>query len=145
MSRYSFPAKSSTHRTSRYYNGSPDANQKRKKASPRSDQDYPRLIYLIELDESVSADAAFMLANPKFIPGMASFYVGSSSLTAQERFDQHKAGHKNSSRIALLFGERLRMDLVPNRGAMLPRSKAIKEEEQMARELRSNGFGAWQH
>ena len=99
---------------------------------------------MIELRDEVALDLRFRSANPNYTPGMLCFYVGSTSLTPEERFEQHISGRKNSSRIARRYGLKLRMDLVPYSETTFPRALALKEEAGLARELRTKGFGAWQ-
>ncbi|MBC7980362.1 MAG: hypothetical protein H7Y36_07350 [Armatimonadetes bacterium] len=111
-------------------------------AKPLANVAFRRLLYLIELDPRAALDPAFMAANPNYVAGIL-FYVGSTSLTPQERFEQHITGSKNASRIAHSYGIKLRMDLVPNNKS-LPRDWAIRAEARLARDLRSKGFGAWQ-
>lgn len=103
-----------------------------------------RGIYLIELDPLVTQDAAFQKANPHIIAGLPTFYCGSTSQRPEERFIEHVSGGRNASRIAQRYGQRLRMDLVPNAGKRFPRERALKEEVRLARELRAKGFGVWQ-
>lgn len=101
------------------------------------------IVYAIELDPSVMKDPAFSAKNPQWVPGMPLFYVGMTSLSAEERCEQHLGGTKNVSRIAHQYGRRLRMDLVPNRKPTR-RAWAMKMEERLAKDLRARGFGAWQ-
>ena len=103
-----------------------------------------RLIYLVELDPSVAADPVFQRANPRYAPGSACYYAGSTSQDPEARFYEHMSGTRNASRIAHRFGRILRMDLVPSAGKRFSRERALKEEFRLARELRAKGFGVWQ-
>lgn len=120
--------------------------RKKKKPSPgnHSPRHLRRGIYLLELDPRVALDPAFLKANPRYVPGLLSFYCGSSSQRAEERFIEHVTGGRNASRIAHRYGRALRMDLVPDAGKQMPRAQAIKAEARLARELRAKGFGVWQ-
>jgi hypothetical protein len=100
------------------------------------------IVYAIELDPSVMEDPGFASKNPQWTPGMPLFYVGMTSLTAEERFAQHLLGTTNVSRIAHRYGRRLRMDLVPNRKPTR-RTWAMKLEARLAKDLKACGFGAW--
>ncbi len=120
----------------------------RRKRKPLS-ANYPykhldRGLYLVELDPRVALDPAFQKANPRFIPGLPSFYCGSSSQQPGDRFAEHISGGRNFSRIAHRYGMRLRMDLVPDAEKRMPRERAIKAEVRLARELRAKGYGVWQ-
>jgi hypothetical protein len=103
-----------------------------------------RGIYLIELDPRVALDPVFLKANPRYLAGQVCFYAGSTSLTAKARLQEHVSGGRNASRIAHRFGRKLRMDLVPDAGKLMPRERALKAEVRLARELRAKGFGVWQ-
>ncbi len=83
-----------------------------------------------------------MAKNPGYVQGNTCFYVGMTSENVEERFLQHFHGTKNVSRIAHTFGRRLRMDLVTNREPVR-RTWALAREERIAKQLRSQGFGAW--
>ena len=98
----------------------------------------------MELDPSVATDLVFQRANPRYVPGLPCFYAGSTSQTPEARFNEHKSGGRNASRIAHGFVKKLRMDLVSSAGKRFPRERALKEEVRLARELRAKGFGVWQ-
>ena len=100
-------------------------------------------VYALELDPSVALEPAFIASNPKYITGRECFYVGMSSLRPEERAIEHLQGIKNVSRIAHIYGKRLRMDLVENL-KRVRRTFALQREKRLARELRSQGFGVWQ-
>ena len=98
--------------------------------------------YVIQLKESVTLDPAFMRKNPGYVPGRPCFYVGMTSEDIEERCLQHFNGTKNVSRIAHEYGLRLRMDLVTHRKPVR-RTWALEREARIAKQLRSQGFGAW--
>lgn len=97
--------------------------------------------YVIELKESVTLDTAFLRKNPGYVSGPC-YYVGMTSGDVEERFQQHIQGTKNVSRIAHEYGLRLRMDLVTHRKPVR-RRWALEREVRIAKQLRSQGFGAW--
>lgn len=100
------------------------------------------IVYAIELDPAVLQDPGFSAKNPQREPNMPCFYIGMTSLSAEERCEQHLLGTKNVSRIAHEYGQRLRMDLVPNRKPTR-RIWAMKLEARLAKDLQALGFGAW--
>ncbi len=100
-------------------------------------------VYVIELDPSVTEEPLFRKANPHYQQGKPCFYVGMTSLLdVKERFLQHVGGGRNSSRLAG-YGQRLRMDLVPNQ-TPVRRTWALQAERRLARALRVGGVGVWQ-
>lgn len=108
----------------------------------RSTKSLPRIIYVVELDPAVADFPAFALENPRYVPGKACFYVGSTTLTAEERFNNHLVGLQ-CSEIVRRFGRSLRMDLVPPQKPIL-REWALENEQRRAQDFRSQGFGAYQ-
>jgi hypothetical protein len=104
---------------------------------------YPRIIYVIELDSAAGDDPVFAKDNPHWVKGMTCLYVGSSSLTAEERFGQHLAG-VNAASVVLNFGKKLRHDLMPDQ-KFVPRKLALTLERRLARKLRREGFAVSQH
>lgn len=100
------------------------------------------VVYAIELDPSVIEDSAFLRKNPKWDPSKPAYYVGMTSLSPEERYQQHRSGSTNVSRIAHEYGLALRMDIVPDQ-APSRRTWAMKRETRLAKDLRSRGFGAW--
>jgi hypothetical protein len=123
-----------------------DSGLRKKKSSSgsHSTKHLDRGIYLVELDPRAALDPVFLKANPRYLPGLACFYAGSSSQRPEDRFVEHVTGGRNASRIAHRYGQRLRMDLVPDAGKRMTRERAIKAEVRLARELRAKGYGVWQ-
>jgi hypothetical protein len=103
-----------------------------------------RRLYLFELDPDIASSLIFQRANPRYVQGMPCFYAGSTSQTAEARFQEHKAGGRNASKVVRGFCRNLRMDLVSSAGKKFPRERALEEEARLARDLRSQGFGVWQ-
>jgi len=104
---------------------------------------YPRIIYVVELDSDAADDPVFAKDNPHWVKGMICLYVGSSSLTAEERFRQHRMG-VNAAAVVLGFGKKLRRDLMPDQKPV-PRKLALTLERRLARNLRREGFAVSQH
>ena len=70
--------------------------------------------------------------------GKAGYYVGMTGLTPEERFQNHKAGHKAAG-VVRRFGERLVPRLYAHLNPM-PYAKAQKMEVMLADSLRKRGF-----
>ena len=54
------------------------------------------IVYVIELDQSVLSERIFQEANPNHNLRLPCLYVGSTGLTAGERFKNHCNGHKSN-------------------------------------------------
>ena len=112
----------------------------------------PRLmyqVYVIELSKKVfTENARFRAANPQFNGVLECLYVGMTSKTPKERFEQHKAGYRNqkghklSSNIVQKYGKYLRPSLYNHLGPMT-RPEALKMEEKLALELRRQRYAVW--
>lgn len=106
-------------------------------------------VYVIELSKRVfTENAKFRAANPQFNGVLECVYVGMTSKTPKERFEQHitgyrnKKGHKLSSNIVEKYGKYLRGSLY-NHLKPMTRSEALKMEEKLAWELRRQGYAVW--
>ena len=66
-------------------------------------------------------------------------YVGQTVVTPEERFAQHKAGHK-ASRVVRRHGLRLRPDLYDGLPLLASREAALVLEARVAAELRTRGY-----
>ncbi len=106
-------------------------------------------VYVIELSKSVFSESTkFRDANPQYNGLLECLYVGMTSKTPKERFDQHKSGyiskkgHKISSNIVEKYGLYLRPNLY-NHLNPLSRDEAVKMEEQLALELRRKRYAVW--
>ena len=100
------------------------------------------VVYAILLDPAVAKESAFVKKNPKWTPDKPAFYIGMTSLSVEERFEEHRTGSKNPSRIAHEYGRDLRMDVVTDR-RVVRRKWAMENENRLVRNLRAQGFGAW--
>lgn len=110
----------------------------------------PYVVYVIELSKKVyTENAKFRMANPQFNGVLECLYVGMTSKTPQERFEQHrsgyrnKKGHKLSSSIVQKYGRYLRPSLYNHIDPMKTRTEALKMEEQLALELRRQRYAVW--
>jgi predicted GIY-YIG superfamily endonuclease len=77
------------------------------------------------------------LRNPKR-DGKAAYYVGMTGLTPEERFENHKKGHKAAG-IVKRCGERLVPRLYAHLNPM-PYAKALEMEAALADSLRKRGY-----
>ena len=112
----------------------------------------PRLIYrvyVIELSKRVfTENAKFRAANPQFNGVLECLYVGMTSKTPRERFEQHKTGYRNkkghklSSNIVQKYGLYLRPSLY-NHIDPMTRTEALNIEEKLAWELRRQRYAVW--
>jgi hypothetical protein len=107
-------------------------------------------IYVIELSKRVyTENTKFRAANPQFNGVLECLYVGMTSKTPKERFEQHKSsyrtkkGHKISSKIVEKYGLYLRPSLYNHIDAFLTRKEALIAEEQIALELRRERYAVW--
>jgi predicted GIY-YIG superfamily endonuclease len=107
-------------------------------------------VYVIELSKRVfTQNTKFRLANPQFNGVLECLYVGMTSKTPKERFEQHKTGyinkkgHKLSSAIVNKYGSYLRPSLYNHIPAMNTREEALAMEEQLALELRRKRYAVW--
>lgn len=107
-------------------------------------------VYVIELSKRVfTENARFRAANPQFNGVLECLYVGMTSKTPKERFDQHKAGYRNkkghklSSNIVQKYGTYLRPNLYNHIEPMSTRSEALKMEEKLSLALRRKRYAVW--
>ena len=100
-------------------------------------------VYVVELDKAVLDIRRFIKANPGHDPGKACFYVGMTGLDPDDRFDNHKRGHK-ANRYAKKYGLQLRPELYEKYNPMTFQ-EAQKRESNLAEELRSKGHAVWQN
>ena len=106
-------------------------------------------VYVVELSKKVfTENRKFREANPQFNGVLECLYVGMTSKTPKERFEQHKTGYRNlkghklSSNIVQKYGTYLRPSLYNHIGLMT-REEALKMEEQLALELRRQRYAVW--
>jgi predicted GIY-YIG superfamily endonuclease len=102
----------------------------------------PYFVYVIELDKTVANIQRFIDENPEYVYGMSCFYVGQTSTSPQERFDQHLSGYK-ANRYAKKFGLKLRPGLFRKYNPIGTRENAEYIEQELATSLRSKGYGVW--
>src|SRR5688500_4257894 len=106
-------------------------------------------VYVVELSKRVfTEDWRFRAANPQFNGVLECLYVGMTSKTPKERFEQHvkglrgKKGQKLAANIVQKYGSYLRPSLTEHLGPMT-RAEALKAEQQLALELRRQRYAVW--
>jgi|SRR5690554_1239044 len=107
-------------------------------------------VYVVELSKKVfTENTKFRNANPQYNGAMQCVYVGMTSKTPAERFEQHKTGfinkkgHKISSNIVEKYGKYLRPSLYNHLNPMKTRAEAMEIEEKLALELRRQKYAVW--
>ena len=107
-------------------------------------------VYVIELSKRVFREnRRFREANPQFNGVLQCLYVGMTSKTAKERFEQHKTGYRNkkghklSSSIVQKYGLYLRPSLYNHIDPVSTRAEALELEKQLALELRRKRYAVW--
>lgn len=107
-------------------------------------------IYVVELRKKVYTEhRKFREANPQFNGVLECLYVGMTSKSPKERFDQHKEGYINkkglnlSSSIVKKYGSYLRPSLYNHIAPLYSRAEALKMEEFLALELRRKRYAVW--
>jgi hypothetical protein len=100
-------------------------------------------VYVIRLAEAVLKNRGFRAANPGYVKGSPCVYVGATGLTPEERFANHKFGHK-ANWYAQIYGEGLLPDVFVHLNPMTYQ-RALATEMSLAEELRREGYGVWQN
>lgn len=107
-------------------------------------------VYVIELSKRIySENKRFREANPQFNGVLECVYVGMTSKTPKERFEQHKTGYRNkkghklSSNIVEKYGMYLRPSLYNHIDPLPTREAALIMEEALAQELRRQRYAVW--
>jgi hypothetical protein len=98
-------------------------------------------IYVIRLSKDVLESRDFLEVNPQAEAAKDLFYVGRTSRSWEERFDQHRRGHK-ASRFVRKHGVELVRELCLG---YMPFKDAEVREAEYAAELRAAGYAVWQN
>ncbi len=107
-------------------------------------------IYVIELKKKVfSENKKFREANPQFNGVLECLYVGMTSKTPQERFDQHvngalsKKGINIAASIVKKYGIYLRPSIYNDLPKYKTRSEALAAEKALTDFLRRERYAVW--
>lgn len=110
----------------------------------------PYTVYVIELSKRVFSESAkFRKANPQYNGVLECLYVGMTSKSPKERFEQHKngglskRGHNLASSIVRKYGLYLRPSLYAHLEPVKTRAEALKKEEELAQALRTKRYAVW--
>jgi len=108
-------------------------------------------VYVVELSKKVfTENTKFRIANPQFNGVLQCLYVGMTSKTPAERFNQHKTGYINkkgyklSAYIVQKYGTYLRPSLYEQINLQpMTRQEALAMEKKLALDLRRKGYAVW--
>ena len=100
-------------------------------------------VYVVLLSDGVRENARFLAKNRRLRPDLPCVYVGLTGLTPEERFANHRAGHKGA-RFAGSQGIRLLPELYERFNPM-PFVVGASFEPYLAGALRRAGHGVWQN
>ncbi|CAG5086598.1 GIY-YIG nuclease family protein [Parvicella tangerina] len=110
----------------------------------------PYHIYVIELSKKVfNENYRFRNANPQFNGVLQCLYVGMTSKSPKERFEQHKNGYRNkkgyklSSYFVEKYGLYLRPSLYNHITPISTREEALKVEKELTLKLRRQKYAVW--
>jgi predicted GIY-YIG superfamily endonuclease len=95
-------------------------------------------VYVVLLDAAVRQERKVAAANPSGDPSKPCVYVGMTGVSPEERFQNHKAGHK-ASHYVQKYGVRLLRELFEHLNPM-PFEAACQMEKELAEELRDQGY-----
>lgn len=107
-------------------------------------------VYVIGLKPEVLASKKFRLANPDYREGKPCYYVGYSSLSPEDRAEQHRTAGRSAKGTRLYNGFAFRFfdGLRPSKFNVIPRftdkESARKAEVLLAERLRKRGCAVWQ-
>lgn len=104
----------------------------------RVGSDHHHHVYVVLLEAKVGKLRSVRAANPNRDPTKRCVYVGMTGLTPEERFLNHKSGHKDAW-IVKRYGVRLLPELYAHLNPM-PYEAALKMEMDLAEDLRKEGF-----
>lgn len=120
----------------------PSKAKKKRRNQRKFQTDKTANVYVVALDDAVLEDKAFLKANPNYKSGKPCLYVGMTHLTPDERFNNHKKGHR-AARYVKKYGKYLRRKLYEKYNPLTSEDAATREKE-LAKELRRKGYAVWQ-
>ena len=95
-------------------------------------------VYVVLLDPAVGKIRTVRVANPDRDRKKPCVYVGMTGVSPEERFQNHKAGHK-ASHYVQTYGVRLLPELFEHLNPM-PFEAACQMEKELSEELRDQGY-----
>ena len=95
-------------------------------------------VYVVLLDAAVAAHPSVLRANPRRDPAKPCVYVGMTGLDPEERFANHKRGHKSAWTVRK-YGIRLLPEMYACFNPM-PFHIAAEMEQGLAADLRAEGY-----
>jgi hypothetical protein len=95
-------------------------------------------VYVVLLDPAVALHPTVLRANPKRDPAKPCVYVGMTGLDPEERFANHKRGHKSAWTVRK-YGIRLLPEMYACFNPM-PYHVAAEMEQGLAEDLRAEGY-----
>ena len=106
-------------------------------------------VYVIALKKEVLKEKKFTIMNPQYQQGKKCYYVGSTSLTPEERLRIHveaiptKKGTKQFNKYVNRYSDGLRPGQYKSLGFFDSRKEAMLKEKAKAKRLRSKGHAIW--
>ena len=105
---------------------------------PAQSKGTQRNVYVILLKPDAANHPRVLRQNPKRHPSKPCVYVGMTGLTADQRFANHKNGHR-SSWVVKRYWDRLLPELYEHLNPM-PYDAAMQMERDLAEDLRNEGY-----
>ena len=109
---------------------------------PRSSGKARYSVYVIELDARVWNHTRFREANPGHDITKPCVYVGMTGLSVEQRFANHRRGHKSNAFVAK-YGVRL-LSALYRRLNPMRYELARLTEVTLAQRLKARGYAVWQ-
>ena len=106
-------------------------------------------VYVIELDKAFARTKKAQRANPNQDLAKPCVYVGSTSKTPEERFEQHvkaarsRKGYRIHSSVVLNHGICLMPEEFEKYNPIKTKKEALKKEIELTLELRKKGYTVW--
>ncbi|MBL9126510.1 MAG: hypothetical protein JNL97_02630 [Verrucomicrobiales bacterium] len=114
------------------------ARERRRRFPKKAPPQHHHNVYVVELDPRAAKLRWVRAANPERDPSKPCVYVGMTGLTPEERFENHRHGHKDAP-IVRQHGRRLLYPLFEHLNPM-PFEAAVQMEKDLAEDLRREGY-----
>ncbi len=107
-------------------------------------------VYVIGLDKSFALTKKALEANPDADLDKPCIYVGYTSKTPEDRFQEHLSGARNRrgrlySPVVRDYGKYLQPRKYERYNPMDTKEEAMEKERDLAEKHRRNGYTVWQH